>query len=141
MRSISNKYDPLAGIIKKVLEGRISPLNFLIILGFLSSLVLLYVSLHVHFLNVSRDIRDCRERLLILRDQKARLTTRYNEMISPDRIIPAAKQLGLRPGAPGEITRFAFYGGRDKKHSISNWSYASLSSTDSLLYGVSSGVK
>jgi hypothetical protein len=141
MRSISSKSYPLSGIIKKILEGRISPLNFLLILGFLSTLVLLYVSLHVHFLSVSRDIRDCREKLLMLRDQKARLTTRYNEMISPGQIIPAAKQLGLKPGDPGEIIRFALYRGGDEKHRVSSWSYASLSSADSLLYGISSGAK
>ncbi len=141
MSTFPDKSYPFSGIVKKVLEGRISPLNFMIMLGFFSTLILFYISLHVHFLSMAADIRDCRERLLMMRDQNARLTTRYNEMISPSRIIPAARQLGLKAGKHGEIIRFALYGGKEGDDDNSSRSYASIAPADSLGNFKSPGVK
>ena len=100
-------------IIKRALEGRISPLSFLLILGFFSSLVLLYISLHVHFFTISQDISKDSERLGALMDSNVRLMARYNELISADRIIPMVEELGFRAGTPDEMKRLALY--EDKK--------------------------
>ena len=103
----------LSMIIKRALEGRISPLNFMLSLGFFSSLVLLYISLHVYFFAMSKDIGESREKLDMIMDRNVRLTAAYNELISPERIIPIAERFGMRAGSPGEVRRLALY--EDKK--------------------------
>ncbi|MCK4237407.1 MAG: hypothetical protein KAX38_09840 [Candidatus Krumholzibacteria bacterium] len=100
-------------IVKRALQGRVSPLNFLLILGFFSSLVLLYISLHVQFFTISSDISEGSERRELLMDQNVRLTAVHNELTSPDRIIPIAKQFGMRAGSPDEIRRLALYKNRE----------------------------
>jgi len=96
--------------IKRALEGKMSPVSFLLVLGFLSSLVLLYISLNVYFFNISTDAVASRERLDFLMDRNARLTAQYNELVSPGRIIPMATLLGMRPGSSEEVRRLAFNG-------------------------------
>jgi hypothetical protein len=93
--------------VKRAIEGRVSPVSFLLVLGFLSSLVLLYISLHVYFFNVSNDIVASREKLDYLMDRNARLTAQYNELAAPGRIIPMAKDLGMRAGSSDEVHRLA----------------------------------
>ena len=95
--------------VKRALEGRISPVSFLLILGCLSSLVLLYISLQVHFYNVSNEIVASREKLDYLMDRNVRLTARYNELASPGRIIPMAQELGMRAGSSEEVHRLALH--------------------------------
>ena len=96
-------------IVKKALEGRMSPFNFLIMLGFVSSLFLLYISLHVHFFDLSSKIDERRRRIEKLRDRKTHLTAEYNKLTSRTRIIPIVQDLGLRAGSPAEIKRLAYY--------------------------------
>jgi len=100
-------------IIKRALEGRISPLSFMLILGFFSSLVLLYISLHVYFFSISQDISKDSERLGALMDSNVRLMAKYNELISADRIIPLVEKRGFRACTPDEMERVALY--EDKK--------------------------
>jgi cell division protein FtsL len=97
--------------IKRALEGKMSPVPFLLILGFFSSLVLLYISLNVYFFNISTEIVDIRKRCDSLMDENVRLTAQYNELASPGRIIPMAKLLGMRAGSSEEVHRLAL--GRD----------------------------
>jgi hypothetical protein len=106
-------------IIKRALEGRISPLNFLLILGFFCSLVLLYISLHVYFFSMSQDISERRDKLDVLIDNNVRLTAEYNDLISPDRIIPIVRELGMRAGSPSEIKRLALYESKERRGSES----------------------
>ena len=94
-------------VIKRALEGRVTPLTFLLILGFFSSLVLLYISLHVYFFNISNDIHASSERVEALMDSNVRLMAAYNELAAPGRIIPMAQQLGMRAGASEEVHRLA----------------------------------
>ncbi len=94
-------------IVKRALEGRVTPLTFLLILGFFSTLVLLYISLHVYFFNISNDIAASSERVDALMDANVRLMASYNVLASPGRIIPMARDLGLRAGATEEVQRLA----------------------------------
>lgn len=97
-------------IIRRAFAGRVSPLNFLLVLGFFSTLVLLYISLHVHFFSISQNISHRCEKLSDLMDRNARLTAEFNEMISPERIIPIARgRLGMRAGSTEEVKRLAMY--------------------------------
>ena len=93
--------------IKRALEGRLTPLTFLLILGFFSSLVLLYISLHVYFFNMSKEMVASGERLDVLMDANVRLMAVYNDLSSPGRIIPMARELGMRAGASEEVRRLA----------------------------------
>jgi cell division protein FtsL len=111
MQSNANGSSKAYLFVKRMLEGRVSPVSFLIVLGFFSSLVLLYISLHVYFFNVSNDIVTSRERLDYLMEQNVRLTARYNELAAPSRIIPMARELGMRAGSSDEVHRLAL--GRD----------------------------
>jgi hypothetical protein len=55
-------------IVKRALEGKVSPLGFLMVLGFLSSMILLYISLHVHFYTLSESIREVEKQKEVLLD-------------------------------------------------------------------------
>ncbi len=94
-------------LVKRALEGRITPLTFLLILGFFSTLVLLYISLHVYFFNISNEISASSERVDTLMDANVRLMASYNVLASPGRIIPMARDLGMRAGSSEEVERFA----------------------------------
>jgi cell division protein FtsL len=97
----------LSLVLKKALEGRITPITFLLILGFFSTLVLLYISLHVHLFNVSNEIAASSERVDALMDANVRLMASYNVLASPGRIIPMARDLGMRAGSTEEVHRLA----------------------------------
>ena len=113
-------------LIKRALEGNVSPLNFVLVLGFFSSLVLLYIALHIHCYTVSQDLNEKSERLELLMDQNAFLTARHNELVSPDRIIPLVERMGMRPGKPDEVRRFALYEHRNRGvREIREWATAS----------------
>jgi cell division protein FtsL len=108
--------------VRRALEGRVTPLMFLIILGFFSSLVLLYISLNVHFFNMSNEIVASRERLDVLTNANVRLMAVYNELSAPGRIIPMAKGLGMRAGASEEMRRVALH--RDAQAAFEEFSMA-----------------
>ena len=97
----------LYNFVKRALEGRVTPLTFLLILGFFSTLVLLYISLHVYFFNISNTIVASSERVDALIDANVRLMAAYNELTAPSRIIPLAQGLGMRAGSAEEVQRFA----------------------------------
>jgi len=92
-------------IIKRALEGRITPLLFLLVLGFFSSLALLYISLHVYFFNLSNDIATSSDHVDALMETNVRLMASYNELTAPARIIPMALELGMRPGTAENTQR------------------------------------
>jgi hypothetical protein len=94
-------------LVKRALEGRVTPLTFLLILGFFSTLVLLYISLHVYFFNISNEISASSERVDALMDANVRLMASYNVLASPGRIIPMARDLGMRAGSTEEVHRLA----------------------------------
>jgi hypothetical protein len=96
-------------LVKRALEGRVTPLTFLLILGFFSTLVLLYISLHVYFFNISNEISASSERVDALMDANVRLMSSYNVLASPGRIIPMARGLGMRAGMTEEVQRLALH--------------------------------
>jgi hypothetical protein len=111
---------------RRALEGRLTPLTFLLILGFFSSLVLLYISLHVYFFNVSNEIVADRERVDVLMDANVRLTAVYNELAAPARILPMAKELGMRASAPEEMRRLALRPKSQNDLEESSWADATF---------------
>jgi hypothetical protein len=125
MKKIDMNSYSITNLIKRALEGNVSPLNFVLVLGFFSSLVLLYIALHVHCYTVSQDLNENAERLELLMDQNAFLTAQYNALVSPDRIIPLVEQMGMRPGTPDEMRKFALYEYRDRKvRDVEQWASA-----------------
>lgn len=117
-------------MIKRALEGRVTPLTFLLILGFFSSLVLLYISLHVYFFNISNTIVASSERVDALMDANVRLMASYNELTAPGRIIPLAQALGMRAGASEEVQRLALR--LDAKSIAEEYSWAQASTGNML---------
>jgi len=113
-------------VVKRALEGRVTPLTFLLILGFFSSLVLLYISLHVYFFNISNDIVASGERVDALMDANVRLVAVYNELASPGRIIPMAQGFGLRAGSTDEVRRLALRLDAKSVHGEPSWAQAKI---------------
>jgi hypothetical protein len=113
-------------IVKRALQGRITPLTFLLILGFFSSLVLLYISLHVYFFNISNDIAASSERVDALMDTNVKLMAVYNDLAAPGRIIPLAQGLGLRAGATDEVRRLALRFDAKSVHGEPSWAQAKI---------------
>ena len=72
MNTVQKYINHLSMMVKKALEGKMGPFNFLIILGFFSSLVLLYISLHVHLDGISTRIDEGARQRQILEDEKGR---------------------------------------------------------------------
>lgn len=108
------RYGGISTLFRKALEGRIGTLNFLIVLGFLSSLLLLYISLHVHAESVTTRIDECRKRCDMLRDEKTYLMAERNELSRAERILPLVERIGLVPGSADQVHRVACYEpGRD----------------------------
>ncbi len=107
-RTAAHSFD-IAWIVKRAIEGKISPLNFLIILGFFSSIALLYVSLRVHCSTISEDFNASQSKLERVMNTNAHLHARYNDLTSYERIIPLALELGLRACSQGEVRRLAVY--------------------------------
>jgi hypothetical protein len=95
-------------MVKRALEGKMGPFNFLVILGFFSSLVLLYISLQVHLDGISRSIEEGTRLRQTLEDERICLMSRMNELVSADRIIPLAEAAGMQPGSPDQIHRVAY---------------------------------
>jgi len=108
MNTVQRYINHLSMMVKKALEGKMGPFNFLIILGFFSSLVLLYISLHVHLDGISTRIDEGMRQRQILEDERINLISRMNELTSAERIIPLAKALGMEPGSPDQIHRVAY---------------------------------
>ncbi len=122
MKKINLRSFGITTLIRRALEGNMSPFNFALVLGFFSSLVILYIALHVHCYTVSEGITDSTEKLELLLDQNAFLTARYNDLVSPDRIIPLVERMGMRPGTPEQVRRFALYECRGREpEEIERW--------------------
>ena len=103
------RYGGLTTMLRKALEGRIGPLNVLIMLGFLSSLLLLYISLHVHAESVSTRIEECRKRCDMLRDERTSLIAERNDLSRAERILPLVERIGMVPGSAEQVHRVACY--------------------------------
>ncbi len=101
--------DHLSMIVKRALEGKMGPFNFLIILGFFSSIVLLYISLHVHLDGISKRIEEETRLRKSLKDERICLMSTRNRLASAERIIPLAEAVGMQPGVPDQIHRIAYY--------------------------------
>jgi hypothetical protein len=95
-------------VLRRALEGRMGPFNFLVILGTFSSLMLLYISLHVHLDGISTRIEEETRLRQSLEAEKIHLMQRKNELVSAARIIPLAEEAGLQPGDPDQIHRVAY---------------------------------
>ncbi len=108
MNTVQRYINHLSMMVKKALEGKMGPFNFLIILGFFSSLVLLYISLHVHLDGISTRIDEGTRQRQILEDERINLISRMNELTSAERIIPLAEASGMHPGSPDQIHRVAY---------------------------------
>lgn len=103
------RYGGISTLLRRAIEGRIGPLNFLIVLGFLSSLLLLYISLHVHAESVSTRIDECRKRRDMLQDEKTYLMAERNELSKAERILPLVERFGMVPGSADQVHRVACY--------------------------------
>ncbi len=134
MRTHTDYLDGAAMVIKKALEGRISPVNFLLIVGFFSSLVLLYISLHVHFQTLSGQINSGVLRADKLSEEKIFLTAEHNRLTSPDRIIPLVQELGLKAGSMEEMKRVACYDDRKQlRKEAAWWAQAGVTGSDTYM--------
>lgn len=98
----------LSMMVKRTLEGKMGPFNFLIILGFFSTLVLLYISLQVHLDGIYKEIEAGTRVRKALETEQVCLMSRWNKLVSADRIIPLAEAAGLHPGVPDQIHRVAY---------------------------------
>ena len=49
------------------------------------------------------------DKVKILKEKNVCLKAEYNDLISPERIIPIVQGFGMRPGSPDEMRRFAVY--------------------------------
>ena len=116
----------LCAIVRRALEGRLTPLSFLLIVGFFSTLVLLYISLHVYFFNISNDIAASSERVDALMDANVRLMAVYNGLAAPGRIIPLAQELGMRAGSIDEVQRLALRFDAKSAHGEPSWAQAKI---------------
>lgn len=94
-------------VFRRAVEGRIGPLNFLIVLGSLSSLLLLYISLYVHAEALTMRIEEGRKRRDMYRDRKTTLIDVRNELACAERILPLARRIGMVPGSADQIHRVA----------------------------------
>ena len=126
----------LSLFIKKALEGRIGPMNFILLLGFVSSLLLLYISLHFYFFNISEQIELCTEREKALMNESARLLTEYNDLTSPERIIPLAKKLRMRASTPEEIERLAVFEEGARDGATPAWARADIGDSEDSFDGI-----
>ena len=110
--------------IKKAIEGRVGPLSFILLLGFISSLLLLYISLGFHIFSVSEQLDAAIEREKMLQNENGRLRSTYNELTSRDKIIPLAEQLDMRECTSGEVERLAVFEHDDNAETVSRWARA-----------------
>jgi cell division protein FtsL len=131
----------LSLFIKKALEGRIGPMNFILLLGFVSSLLLLYISLHFYFFNISEQIELCTERENALMNESARLLTEYNDLASPERIIPLARKLRMRASMPEEVERLAVFEDGAGDAVTPAWARADIGGSEDLYDGMDRRVR
>jgi len=96
-------------LISRVLSGKISQLNFLIMLGFAATLAMLYIGFHVYSYSLSEGISDCSKRRTFLREQKIWLLADYNTLIAPAKIIPEVEKMGMRQGSSVNISELTLY--------------------------------
>lgn len=94
----------ISGIVQKILAGKITPFNFLVLLGFIASLSLLYIYMQVYSSSLSERINRSSKKLRSLRKNNIRLTVEYNSLIKPERIIPRALKLGMKRGSSYSIS-------------------------------------
>lgn len=104
-----NNYYSVQVIIKRILEGRITPVNFLILVGFAASLALLYICLHVYSYTLSEQVNSASSRARFLREKKIWLMADYNKLTSPEKIIPEVQKMGMRPGSSVDISELTLY--------------------------------
>ena len=114
----------LSLIIKKAIEGRVGPLSFILLLGFVSSLLLLYISLGFHIFSISEQLDAAIEREKMLQNENGRLKSTYNELTSREKIIPYAELLDMRECTSGEVERLAVYEQDDDTETVSRWARA-----------------
>ncbi|OQX84270.1 MAG: hypothetical protein B6D63_04995 [Candidatus Latescibacteria bacterium 4484_7] len=108
MKKLNLSGNDFSIIVKRALEGKISPVSFVLVLGFFASTLLLYISLHVYFLDLSQRIEADRLKANRLMNEKLYLSSEYDRLTSPEKIIPVAVSYGLKPAGPENIKRVAF---------------------------------
>jgi cell division protein FtsL len=114
----------LSLIIKNAVEGRVGPLSFILLLGFVSSILLLYISLGFHIFSISEQLDSAVEREHALQNENGRLRSTYNELTSREKIIPYARLLDMRECTSDEVERLAVFEKQDKDDTASNWARA-----------------
>ncbi len=114
----------LSLIIKRAIEGRIGPLSFILLLGFISSVLLLYISLGFHIFSISEQLDAAIEREKMLQNENGRLRSTYNELTSREKIIPYAKLLEMRECTSGEVERLAVYEQENDAETVARWARA-----------------
>ena len=93
----------ISGIVQKILTGKITPFNFLVLLGFIASLSLLYIYMQIYCSSLSDRINSCTTEMRSLRKENIKLMVEYNQLIKPERIIPMALKLGMKRGSSHSI--------------------------------------
>ncbi len=108
MKKRHNNYSvPL--ILKRTVQGRITSVNFLILVGFAATLALFYICMHVYSYTLSEQLSSASARARFLREKKIWLMADYNGLISPDKIIPEVQKMGMRPGSRVDISELTLY--------------------------------
>jgi len=105
----SRKNYSIQVIVNRVLEGKISQLNFLILLGFVATLAMLYIGLHVYSYSLSEGISTCSKKCTFLREKKVWLVSDYNRLVAPERIIPEVEKMGMKQGSSMNINELTLY--------------------------------
>lgn len=123
MRSNESK-DLISSFASRLLEGRLSTLQFIVLIGSFSTLILLYISLQICFFNVSKELAREGKRADALMEHNVKLTARYNKMVSPERILPIAERYGLKPATSKNLKRIAVFEERTSR--ISSWAEAAI---------------
>lgn len=105
----SRKNHSIQMFVNRVLEGKISQLNFLILLGFAATLAMLYIGLHVYSYSLSEGISSCSKKCNFLREKKVWLMADYNRLIAPERVIPEVEKMGMKQGSSLNINELTLY--------------------------------
>jgi len=105
-----HNYYSMPLIVRRTMQGRITPVNFLILVGFAATLALFYICMHVYSYTISEQLSSASARARFLREKRIWLMADYNSLISPDKIIPEVQRMGMRPGSRVDISELTLYG-------------------------------
>ena len=107
--SSNKKCYSLQILVSRMFSGKISQLNFLILLGLTASLAMLYIGLHVYSYSLSEEISGSLKKRTFLREKKVWLLADYNRLIAPERIIPEVERMGMKQGSSMDVNKLTLY--------------------------------